>query len=511
VEAPPSSENAEQLLRTVLACAPVILFALDERGVVTLAAGHGLAMAGKTASDRVGRSALEYYAAHEELVRDIHRALAGEEFSAEHTVGTRTLESHYRPLRDADGRARGTVGVSIDVTERRRADEERAKMQELLIQSQKLEGLGMLAGGVAHDFNNLLASILGNASLALADPSSPDNVQRLHDVVAVARQAADLTRQMLAYAGRASVEAGHVCISQQVRDMARLLQSSVSRRVDLVLRLAPDLPAVEADASQIRQVVMNLAMNGAEAIEAGAGTVTVSTAVRDLGAADVRDLLVPGPDAALPPGRYVVLRVEDTGVGIDASTRARIFDPFFTTKVSGRGLGLAMVLGIVRSHRGALRVESTPGRGTCFEVYFPASLQAAAVAAPREALPLTGEGTVLIVDDEPHVRAATARILEFYGFKTISAKNGREAVELFREHDRAIRVVLLDLTMPVLGGEEALAQIRTIRGDVRVILSSGYDEREARSRLRTDERVTFLQKPFTAGELTARIREALAP
>ena len=502
--------TAEQLLRTVLDHAPVILFALDERGVVTLAEGHGLAMAGKSTRDRVGISTLEHYASHKELIRDIHRALAGEEFTAEHVIDVAVLETHYRPLRDAGGRVTGTVGVSIDVTARRRAEEERTKMQAALLQAQKLEGLGVLAGGIAHDFNNLLSGILGNGSLALADPESPSNAQRLEDIVLIARQAADLTRQMLGYAGRSSIEVRPLDFSQQVRDIARLLQSSVSRKIELSMHLAGDLPAIEADASQLQQVLMNLVMNAAEAFGGSAGTVRVTTSVCALDPAHVDDLLIPGSRGALAPGRFVMLEVVDTGVGMTPETKARIFDPFFTTKFTGRGLGLAMVIGIVRGHGGAMRVESSPGHGTRFQIFFPTSER---VAAPRrplsEAATSRGDGTVLIVDDEEHVRAAAARILDHQGFKTMTAKTGREALEIFRAQPSAIRVVLLDLTMPDLDGEKTLRALRELYAEVRVVLTSGYDELEARRLFRADALVAFLQKPYSANELAAKITAAI--
>ncbi len=503
--------TAEQLLRTVLDHAPVVLFALDERGVVTLAEGHGLAMAGKHPEDRLGVSALERYASNAELVRDIKRALAGEEFTAEHVVDAAVLETHYRPLRDLDGRLTGTVGVSIDVTARRRAEEDRSKMQAALLQAQKLEGLGVLAGGIAHDFNNLLSGIIGNASLARLDPTSSSNAERLEDVVLIARQAADLTRQLLGYAGRSSIEVRPLDLSQQVHDIARLLHSSVSKRVELNVELGDDLPAIEADASQLQQVVMNLVMNAAEAIEGGSGSVRVRTSACELDPAVEDNLMVPGSSGTLPAGRYVVLEVTDTGTGMSPETKARIFDPFFTTKFTGRGLGLAMVIGIVRSHRGAMRVDSAPGRGTCFQVFFP-TCESVAVPprAPSESAALRGGGTVLIVDDEEHVRSAASRILDHHGFETLGAKSGREALEIVRAHPRSIGVVLLDLSMPDLDGEETLRKLRELRAELRVVLTSGYDEHEARRRFRAEGRVAFLQKPYSANELTAKISEALA-
>jgi signal transduction histidine kinase len=467
-------------------------------------------MSGKRPQERVGIATMEHYAPNAKLVADIRRALSGDEFSAEHVIDGAVLETHYRPMRDQDGRVTGTVGVSVDITARRRAEEERAKMQAALLHAQKLEGLGVLAGGIAHDFNNLLSGILGNASLALADPASEENVQRLQDIVLIARQASDLARQMLAYAGRTSIDVRPIDLSQQVRDVARLLRSSVSRKVDLVLDLEDSLPLVEVDASQVRQVAINLVMNAAEAIGEGTGSVHVTTSARDLDPAAVADLITPGSGRPLPAGRFVVLEVADTGSGMDGETKARIFEPFFTTKFAGRGLGLAMVLGIVRSHGGAIRVESAPARGTRFEIFFPISTKVAAVAAThREPAVWRGDGTVLIVDDEEYVRTVSARILEHFGFQTRSARDGREAAEIFRAHADSIRVVLLDLTMPGWDGEQTLRELRRHGARVRTVLSSGYDELEVRGRFGADPLVAFLQKPYSASELIAKIREAL--
>jgi PAS domain S-box-containing protein len=417
----------------VLDHAPVTLFSLDKRGVVTLAEGHALAMSGKRSADLVGSSALERYRTRADVVRDLQRALAGEEFSAEHTIDNAVLETHYRPLRDKQGRLAGTVGVSIDITARRRAEEERAKMQAQLLQAQKLESLGVLAGGIAHDFNNLLTSILGNASVALANPSAPSTAERLEDIVLIARRAAELARQMLAYAGRAGSEVRAIDLSRHVREVARLLEASLPKKVRLELDLAAKLPAIEADSAQLQQVIMNLVINGAEAIGDGVGKVRVRTFERAVDAAEGRGLGEAGPETgAIGAGRFVVLEVSDTGAGMDAKTKSRIFDAFFTTKLAGRGLGLATVLGIVRGHGGALRVESAPGKGTSFEVFFPASLRFPSPPSPSEPPPLQGEGLVLIVDDERHVRTAASRILEHYGFRTLTAATGREGVDVFR-------------------------------------------------------------------------------
>jgi PAS domain S-box-containing protein len=499
--------RAEELLRTVLAHAPIVLFALDEKGVVTLAEGRALAMSGKAGETLVGTSAIERHGHKPGVGEHMRRALAGEEFAAEVELDGAVLETHYHPLRDVLGRLAGTVGVSIDVTARKRLEAEREAAQSQMLQSQKLESLGVLAGGIAHDFNNLLTVILGNASNVLAASKDPKVTEPLADIVAVARRASDLTRQMLAYAGKARVEMRPIDLGVHVREIAGLIESSLPKKVQLVLDLPNDL-VVEADVAQMQQLAMNLVLNGAEAVGDAPGVVTVRLRACDV---DDRHARALSSLVEIRAGRCVVLEVTDTGVGMDAATRARIFDPFFTTKFTGRGLGLAAVLGIVRSHRGTIHIETTPGRGTTFEVYLPAS-ERAAVSSPASTRGVESSvrGVVMVVDDERLLRKMARQILTGIGFEVLEASNGREAIEIFHRRADEIAVVVLDMTMPELGGEETFAALRAHRADVRVVLSSGYDESEATRRFSTPGLAGFLQKPYTSAELTARVHEAIA-
>jgi CheY-like chemotaxis protein len=331
----------------------------------------------------------------------------------------------------------------------------------------------------------------------------------LSDVIRAAESAADLTRQLLAYAGKGRFVTEHVDLSNLVREIGGLIQSSIQRSVRLRLDLMPDLPPIEADAGQIQQIVMNLVINGAEAIgEDRPGTVFLSTRTQDVDENYIRTAF---PGENLPPGKYVSLEVHDTGCGMDRATMARIFDPFFTTKFTGRGLGLAAVMGIVRGHKGALRVYSTPGQGSTCKVLFPA----AAAAVPRPSVPIReaslsrGTETILVVDDEDIVRQAARNALERYGYTVRTAQDGAEAVEIFsREMDR-IGLVLLDLTMPFMAGEETLAKLRAVSPDVRVLLSSGFNEVEAVRRFIGKGLAGFIQKPYSAVDLARRVRQAL--
>jgi PAS domain S-box-containing protein len=403
------------------------------------------------------------------------------------------------PIRDRSGRIIGTAYSGRDISERKRVEE---KLQ----QTQKLESLGILAGGIAHDFNNLLTGILGNASLMTELVTSSPARELAESVIQAAERAAHLTRQMLAYSGRGRFLIQPMHCSQQVREITALIAASIPKNVQVRLALADDLPLIEADAGQFQQLVMNLVINGAEAVGSARGVVTISTGVEQIEEREIAGMTFGGD---LKPGRYVSLEVRDSGCGMDADTLARIFDPFFTTKFTGRGLGLAAVLGIVRGHQGGVNVRSAPGRGTVFQVLFPLAIvqkQEPKVSPPE---PQFSADTILIVDDEQLVRRAAQVALEKYGYTTLLAEDGQRAVELFRSKRDEIAVVLLDMTMPVMSGEETFQELRKIRPDVAVIASSGYSEAEAMARFGRGI-AGFVQKPYTASTLAARVAEVMA-
>jgi PAS domain S-box-containing protein len=377
-------------------------------------------------------------------------------------------------------------GVLVrDVTALRRSEQD-------LQQAQKMEGIGILAGGIAHDFNNLLTGIMVSlsfikASLPAGDPSGP--------MIEIAEQssvrAAELVAQLLAYAGKGKFVITRFGLSALISEMMPLIAASIPKKVELKLSLVPGLPWIEADATQIRQVAMNLIINGAEAIGPAGGTVQVSTGVSG-------------------SGSNIFLQVKDSGSGMNETTKARMFDPFFTTKFTGRGLGLAAVSGIVRGHKGKMQVDSIPGQGTTFTVSFPAVQ--AGVLSPADDTPLVipqVASTVLVVDDEPALRKLAGVILEGSGYSVLVAKDGREAVDIFRRNAPTITAVLLDMTMPIMGGREAFDLIRGIRPDVPIIISSGYTETFAREELDHDAVAGFVQKPYTAAKLIRSIQEAL--
>jgi two-component system CheB/CheR fusion protein len=382
---------------------------------------------------------------------------------------------------------------------------ERKSLEEQIRQSQRLESLGLLAGGVAHDFNNLLTGILGNASLALdvLDPPEPAR-SMLESVIQATERAADLTRQLLAYAGKGRFFVRHVDVSTLVRDIADLMRTSIPKKVRFMLDLAADLPPVEADATQIQQLVMNLVLNAGEAIGEQGGSIQLATQLEER----------PSNGAGSPSaGRYIRIEVRDTGCGMDEATRSQIFDPFFSTKFTGRGLGLAAALGIARSHKGQIDVDTSPGNGSVFRVWLPVAETGTVErgdAAHRSHPVPAGGGIILIIDDEEVVRGTAKAALEHYGYTVYVAENGPAGIRLFHDFADQISMVLLDLTMPEMSGEETFDRLKQIHADVPIIISSGYDEAEASRRFIGKGVSGFLKKPYTAETLAELTNAALS-
>lgn len=398
------------------------------------------------------------------------------------------------------------IAIARDLTERKRAEQERRELDARLQEAQRLESLGTLAGGVAHDFSNLLVGVLGNASLAMDEVSPNSPVwQLLSRIERAARSAADLTRQLQAYSGRGSFVIAPVDVSVIVREMTHLLRSSVSRRAELGFELANEPLLIQADASQVRQVILNLAVNASESFGEKSGSVTIRTGVVH---ADnvLRKRAHLGEQ--LPAGQCIAITVTDTGCGMDERTKSRVFDPFFTTKFTGRGLGLAAVLGIARSHGGAVDVESRPGSGTSVTVLFPCcGPQGESTDADTA---LGSRGVVLVVDDEETVRQVASAVLKRNGYDARCTSNGREALDVFGKDPGAFAAVLLDLTMPELDGEETIRELRRLRPDIPVILSSGYEPGEVMERLEDARPTAFIRKPYSAAALIDQIRAILA-
>ena len=393
--------------------------------------------------------------------------------------------------------------IARDITERK-------GLEEQLRQTAKLESLGVLAGGIAHDFNNLLVGILGNASLVRDSlPAVSQARPMLDDVVRASERAASLTRQLLAYSGKGKFVIQSVDLSNLARDMVSLIQSSIPRTVRLQLDLATDLPPVTADVAQMQQLIMNLVINAAEAIGDRPGAVTVTTSLEHF---DEESSGAFRSADELEPGEYVSLEVRDNGSGMEEATIAKIFDPFFTTKFTGRGLGLSATLGIVRGHQGAIRVDSHPGEGSVFTVLLPAAqAKMQAVTTPEiSQADLNGAGAVLVVDDEEMVRRAAVVALEHCGYTVITASNGKIAADLFKKFSGRIVLVILDLSMPVMNGEECLRELKNIQPDIPIILSSGFSESDTVQRFHDSTFSGFLQKPYTARRLAEMAKNALS-
>jgi len=466
--------------------------------------------------------------AAEQLLRqrivDLYPGFTGTEFYQAYArvVKTQRSEVVTAPYEFPDGRKQwfevhahpfpdGMAAIVTDITERVKRDEERVRIQNQILQAQKLESLGVLAGGIAHDFNNLLMSVLGYASLALSDISADSPAyDSVRQVELAAQRAADLCKQMLAYSGRGHFVVQQVDLSRLVEDMGHLLMLAKSKNATLKYHLGTSLPRIEADANQLHQVLINLVTNASDAIGQANGVIGISTGVMECDEAYLKDIYI---DEPLSAGLYVYLEVSDNGSGMSKEIQRKIFEPFFTTKFMGRGLGLAAVLGITRGHRGAIKVYTEEGHGTTVKVLLPVKEIAKAVSAGPEDAAATnlwkGSGTILIVDDESSVRNVTSTALRRVGFDVLEARDGQEALDLLDEHQDEIRLVLLDVTMPRMGGEETYRRIRQITKDIPVILSSGYNEQDATGHFNGKGLSGFIQKPYRPTDLIAKIRALL--
>ena len=500
--------ESEERHRSLIETSPESII-VQRDGVIVYANPAAVGMHGaQSAQELIGRQMLDL------VHRDFHELVLARRRSV--ARGVETVPMVYMRFLRLDGtpievevqsvgsQFDGAPAVQItshDVTERRIAEEERLQFERKLQETQKLESLGVLAGGIAHDFNNILTGIMGNASMANLDlpPSSP-----VQDYLAAikegARRASELCRQMLAYSGKGRFVVQNLSLNRLVEETTHLLQISISKKAVLRYNLYPTLPAITADATQIRQVIMNLVINASEAIGEKSGVISLNTGLTRVDHAYLGGTVL-APE--LPEGTYVHLEVSDSGCGMNPETQARIFDPFFTTKFAGRGLGLAAVLGIVRGHKGALKIYSEVGRGTTFKLLFPcaAGSEEMIVANSEPRTTWRGDGSVLVVDDEESVRSAAAIMLERLGFRVSLACDGREAVKVFQDEPDRFTLILMDLTMPHLDGESAFTELRRIKGDVRVVLMSGFNEQEAISRFTGKGLASFLQKPFGFDDL----------
>jgi PAS domain S-box-containing protein len=473
----------------------------------------GCAVAGRDREEIVGRRCYEIWGEGREPCPDCVAQAAmrsGQEQRVESVRpdGRAWLMRGY-PVFGADGAVVGGIEVGLDVTERRRAEEEVRRLEGRSQVARRLQSLGVLAGGIAHDFNNILTVVLGNAELGETKlPPGAAARRHLSEIVAASKRAARLCQQMLAYAGKGRLVLERVDLAETVRSLVELLRGSLGGEVRLDVAVTPGLPPIEADAAQVRQVLLELVSNASESIGDGPGVITVGTSLVPAcsGDGDGRGDGTAGDPAA--PGPYARLEVSDTGRGMPPEVLERMFEPFYSTGFPGRGLGMAAVRGIVKAHGGDIRVSSAPGRGTAVRVLLPIS--AGEPSPGEEDVPdpgWRGRGTVLVVDDEEGVRAVARGMLEALGFHVLAVHDGRSAIAVFRARWREVDAVLLDLTMPVLGGEETLRELLAIDPAARVVVSSGYEESDVSGRLAGKS--GFLGKPYRLEELREAFRRVL--
>ena len=414
-----------------------------------------------------------------------------------------------RRILDEEGTLHGYRGLDRNITEQRAIEAERRELEAQVQQAQKLECLGVLAGGIAHDFNNLLVGIIGNAELAqmALAPGHPGETY-LRNIETAAGRAAELSNQMLAYSGKGKFIIERINIQTLIEEMATLLERNISSGVMIEYDFAADVPPIEADPTQLRQIVMNLIINASDAYGDHEGVMRLRTGTMTCDRDYLRDIHL---CTGTREGTYSYLDVIDEGCGMSQETLSKMFDPFFTTKFTGRGLGLAAVLGIVRGHDGLLKVESTPGQGTHVRVLFPAVFAPASKhAAPAEdhsGVCFDGM-TALLVDDDEIVRSVGESMLNVLGLHVVTADSGQQAIELFQQDPDRVDFIILDLTMPHLDGAQTFTALRGIKEEICVILSSGYDKHDLTTRFSGDGFSGFIQKPYKIAQLKAALLDA---
>ncbi len=499
--------DTEQRLRQLVEQAPIVVFGVDRDGVFTLSEGHGLAALGLKPGQVVGQSAYEIYRDTPRIVDNVRRCLAGESINEVVKVGDLVFESIYTPRRDEHGFVAGVSGVAWNVTERVRAEEAAQVLEMQLLQAQKIETIGTLAGGIAHDFNNILSPIIGYTEIAMdqLEKSHPARAD-MEQVLSAAQRAKELVRQILIFAKGGGEERKPVQLHLVVQEALRLIRSTMPSTIEISQRVAARGDEVVADAAQMHQVIMNLCTNAAHAMRDTGGVLRVELAREAIDEATAAR--VPG----LKPGAYVVLKVRDEGIGMDEATKARAFEPFFTTKKSGEGtgLGLAVVHGIVRSHGGAIAVESTPGKGSTFFVYLPSAPALAKQTSDDGKTKPQGHGEhVLVVDDEPDVAHLLERILVSRGYRVSVFTSSQEALAAFQNAPATFQAVVTDHTMPRLTGVELARQLKLVRPNVPVILTTGYGEQLA-STPAASAVDAVAPKPVDAAKLAHELRRLLA-
>ena len=445
--------------------------------------------------------------APEALARALNEQAA---FSGEAALFTKAgkelaTEVQLRPLPEL-GQARHFLLSVHDIRDRKHELETRKQLQEQLFQSQKFETIGVLASGIAHDFNNILTGIVGSTELLKMTLPVPHPAHEdLDNIMQATQRAAALTRELLTYASTGQHGRELIKLNQMVTSILVILRSQMSRSIIVRKALMPDVPNVEADAVQIQQVMMNLCLNASEAMKEQGGILSITTDRVTLDEKDCDACTYLRPQ----PGEYAVFEVTDTGAGMDNEKLRRLFEPFFTSKTRARGLGLAVVHSIVKAHHGGIQVTSELGQGTTVRIFLPASSKDLPERAVGTTSGVSGKHTILLVDDEEVLRSLGQRALEHFGYRVLLAADGIEAVRVFREHAAEIDLVILDLSMPRKGGEDAYQEMRTVRDDLKILLCCGYNEALASSKLAGEHIVGFLPKPYGIDTLAQTVQTAL--
>jgi PAS domain S-box-containing protein len=505
--------SSERFLKTIIESEPECIKMLDIRGNLLLMNPAGLKMIEADSFEQVKGACVyplitePYRNAFIALTQTVFQGISGTlKFE---TIGLKGrhiwLETHAVPFRNEQGEIVSLLGITRDVTGRKHAEDERLNLEKQLLHAQKLESLGVLAGGIAHDFNNILTSIIGNADLALMriNPESPA-IDNLHGIEKAAASAADLAKQMLAYSGKGKFVISNHDINGLLEEMLHILQVSISKKAVLRLNLTRPLPSVEADATQIRQIIMNLVINASEAIGDKSGVIAITTGCMDCDSSYLKDVWL---NENIGDGLYVFIEIADTGCGMTKDTLSKLFDPFFTTKFTGRGLGMAAVLGIIRGHKGAIKVYSEPGKGSSFKILLPASEKPAELFnGDIHKDNWKGSGKVLFVDDEETIRVIGTEMLKELGFEVVTAEDGRDALKMFKENPE-FSFVILDLTMPHMDGEQCFRELHQVRPDVKVIMSSGFNEQEVTQKFIGKGLAGFIQKPYKLSVLKEAIQK----
>jgi len=516
--------RSQQWLKSISDHLPEALITIDEHGIVTSFNPAGERMFGYSAAEIVGESVnllmqeedarqhnaqirryLDSGEAHViGLIREVEAVRRnGEIFPIELQI--RELKSHQQ---------RYFIGMMRDITERRHQERQQLLVNERIERTQRLESLGVLAGGIAHDFNNILSSVLGNTELLRIDLGSldADSEGCLQNIETGCNHAADLCRQMLAYAGKGRYVIRAVNVSDLVQGMEKLIRVSVPASIVVKKSLRDDIPMIHADVAQTEQLVLNLLTNAAEAIGNDGGEIHLTTGVQELAEQDLHDF--EGADA-MQPGEFVFLEVKDSGCGIRPEDMKHLFEPFFTTKFTGRGLGMSAILGILRSHHGGIQITSSSGKGSTIRVLIPAQAHVVETIKPEEKAAKAasagwkGSGSVLIVDDELTLRDMAGKMLKRMGFDSVAVEDGNRALALLAERQEAFRVVLLDLTMPGLSGAEVLVEIRRLYPNLKVIISTGYGQQALTEHFHSCQPDGFVPKPYRYQQLMETMLKVL--